>query len=176
MQVNIWYCFLFIALALVPKRTSFFDHLADNIRLSFHKSNGVERVERWRVSGLHSRVGLERQKSKNLNKISFSYMSGMHMKMINSLTNCQAAVKLWRGIWALSDRAKTQMTFASRLLEAANQKLLLHKDTVLLAEQRTQQLAASAAIFLFYPEQSTGELFPDKFLLLFFGFLNTQWR
>lgn len=40
MQVNIWCCFLFIALTLLPERTSSFDHFADNIQQSafFHKS------------------------------------------------------------------------------------------------------------------------------------------
>lgn len=132
---------LFIALTLLPKRTFPFDHLADNILQStfFHKSKGVQIVEmRWetKTNSASFNAGLERQKSKNLNKISFSYMSGMHVKMINILANCQATVKLWCGIRALSNCAQTQMIFASRVLKAANQTLLLHRDAASLAEQR----------------------------------------
>lgn len=166
MQVNIWYCFLFIPLTLLPKRTSSFDHFADNILQSplIHKSKGV-RESRWdercRVTMLQFNVHLERQKSKNLNKISLSYMSEMQVKMINSFINCQATVKLWL---APSNCAKTQMTFASKPLKAANQKLRLHRDAASLAEQRIKQLAASAAIFTFY----TTALFRNNFLLFDF--------
>lgn len=57
------------------------------------------------------------------------------------------------------------MTFASRILEAANQTLLLHRDAASLAEQRIHQLAASASMFTFYTEQGTAALRCDNVLL-----------
>lgn len=55
------------------------------------------------------------------------------------------------------------MTFASRILEAVNQSLPLHRDAA--SEQRIRQLAASASMFTFYTEQGTAALRCDNVLL-----------